>query len=130
MLLSFSRIKNLSKCEDCPTWKKAIYYIADRLNADQFVDPVKVKRAMDRLLSKYQMSRCKLSGNHVGIYGEREFVPTEYFGQGSTVEFEGKTFRGPIEADKYLRHVYVDYMQLPPAEKQVSNHHVLEVIFT
>ncbi|MCM1177557.1 MAG: LicD family protein [Clostridium sp.] len=39
------------------------------------------------------------------------------------VEFEGLKVKCFKEYDKYLRLEYGDYMQLPPKEQQISNHH-------
>ena len=38
------------------------------------------------------------------------------------VEFEGKHYKAPMGYDEYLKAFYNNYMQLPPAEKQVSSH--------
>ena len=59
---------------------------------------------------------------HEGAYGEREIVPKAWFGEGISAEFEGQSVRIPREYDRYLKHLYGDYMELPPEEKQVSNH--------
>ncbi len=36
-------------------------------------------------------------------------------------EFEGRPCKVPAQADPYLRDIYGDYMQIPPADKQVRN---------
>ena len=36
----------------------------------------------------------------------------------STIEFEGKRFSAPANADAYLTDLYKNYMQIPPKEKQ------------
>ena len=59
---------------------------------------------------------------HEGAYGEREIVPKAWFGEGISAEFEGQSVRIPREYDRYLKHLYGDYMKLPPEEKRVSNH--------
>jgi len=48
-------------------------------------------------------------------------LPSEYIGSGIPMEFEGKSYIVPSKPDAYLRHVYGDYMQLPPKEKQVGH---------
>ena len=129
MLLGFSRIQNMPITENCPVWKKVIFALAYFFSADKYVDSVKAKQAMDRELEKYPISACTLAGNHVGVYHEKEFVPREYFGQGCEVEFEGRKHIAPAEPDKYLKNIYGDYMHLPPEEKRVSDHHVIEIHF-
>ena len=37
------------------------------------------------------------------------------------VDFEGRKSFVPHEADRYLRAIYGDYMQIPPVEKQERN---------
>jgi len=37
----------------------------------------------------------------------------------STIQFEGKTFSSPANADAYLSDLYKNYMEIPPVEKRV-----------
>jgi lipopolysaccharide cholinephosphotransferase len=37
------------------------------------------------------------------------------------IDFAGRTCFVPKAADRYLREIYGDYMQLPPVEKQERN---------
>ena len=37
------------------------------------------------------------------------------------IEFEGKTFLGPTNPDRYLTSIYGDYMQIPPKEKRITH---------
>lgn len=48
-------------------------------------------------------------------------MPFDYISDGVEVEFEGKYYRVPSNYDAYLKHVYGDYMQLPPVEKRVGH---------
>jgi len=41
------------------------------------------------------------------------------------VTFEGKTFLGPADPDRYLTSIYGDYMKVPPEEKRVT--HIIHV---
>lgn len=48
-------------------------------------------------------------------------MPVSYIGEGTLLEFEGKKYVVPSQYDAYLKHVYGDYMKLPPKEKQVGH---------
>lgn len=70
-----------------------------------------------------------LMANHGGAWGKKEIIPTSWYGDGTTVTFEGMRLRAPAEYDKWLTQVYGDYMQLPPVEKRVGHHYVDVVDF-
>lgn len=61
---------------------------------------------------------CNMFGN----WGEREIAAREWFGEPKFYKFENLSIFGPADADKYLKAMYGDYMQLPPIEKQQSHH--------
>lgn len=69
----------------------------------------------------YVMKKTKRVGNFVGTTvmcsDKSNFKDTV------EVEFEGKKYPAPVGYDKYLTDFYGNYMQLPPVEKRVSNHH-------
>ena len=65
----------------------------------------------DRLVS-YTSSR----------YGLESYNP-KWFQDSLEVPFADTRIRIPIGYDEYLRYVYGDYMQLPPEEKRVPDHH-------
>ena len=65
--------------------------------------------------------------NHCGAWGKKEIVPSEWYGEGCELEFEGLTVRAPRDHHRWLTQVYGDYMQLPPVEKRVG-HHYCDVI--
>ena len=48
--------------------------------------------------------------NICGSYGQREFIPKNWLGNPKYLEFEGYDFPVPQEWDKYLTHMYGDYM--------------------
>jgi lipopolysaccharide cholinephosphotransferase len=54
--------------------------------------------------------------------GEREILEREWFKESIDLEFEGRKYKAPIGADQYMRRLFGDYMQLPPADKRVSHH--------
>lgn len=69
----------------------------------------------------------KFLANYNSLWGEKETVPKEWFGEGVTLEFEGIKVICPTEYEKWLTNVYGDYMKLPPEEKRVT-HHNTEII--
>lgn len=56
-----------------------------------------------------------------GAYGERETVPSYYWGTPKLYDFEDTKLYGIEQYDLYLKHDYGDYMQLPPEEKRKTH---------
>lgn len=56
------------------------------------------------------------------IYGKKEIIPREVFGNTIEIEFEGEKFPAPIGYDSYLRSLYGSYEKDPPIEKQKTHH--------
>ena len=52
------------------------------------------------------------------IYGKKDFIPSEYYGKPKRYQFEGIELYGVENSDGYLKHLYGDYMQLPPEDKR------------
>ena len=55
--------------------------------------------------------------NTYGIYGIKEIVPKEYFGNPTLMSFESTSFWGVEKAHDYLTSIYGDYMKMPSKEK-------------
>ncbi len=75
-----------------------------------------------QLLSKYQYNGSKMVCNYFGAYGIRETVPKAFLSERCLVEFEGRRYYTTKNYDDFLKIIYGDYMQLPPAEKRVAKH--------
>jgi len=75
------------------------------------------------------VKKSSLYANYCSAWAKKEIMPTEWFGDGVFLQFEGIRARVPKEYHKWLTQVYGDYMQLPPKEKRVS-HHYADVIDT
>lgn len=68
----------------------------------------------------------KETKNIANIYGYKkywkEIMPKEYIGKPILWKFENEIFYIPEQWDKYLTHLYGDYMELPPLEEQKPKH--------
>ena len=53
---------------------------------------------------------------------EKEIFKKEWFSDYVLMPFEDTEVRVPVGYDEYLRHVYGDYMKLPPVEKRTTRH--------
>lgn len=56
-----------------------------------------------------------------GLYGSGERMLRKEYENFVPVSFEGEEFNAPSCWDSYLRGIYGDYMQLPPAEKRMTH---------
>lgn len=79
-------------------------------------------RKMDKLSHLYDFDKAKNVQVYTGSYHEREIFPKAWLGQGKEFPFEDTTVLLPEEYDKYLRHFFGDYMQLPPVEQRIEKH--------
>ena len=53
---------------------------------------------------------------------ETRVLKKEWFSRTVQVEFEGKKYPAPIGYDMILKHIYGEYMILPPEEKRITHH--------
>lgn len=79
-----------------------------------------VARALDAVARAGAFESSKEGG--VIVWGYQERVPVTAYGDPLPVLFEGRTYCGPRDPDMVLRTLYGDYLQLPPADQQVTNH--------
>lgn len=80
----------------------------------------------DKLMSSYQKDTT-MTANLCGAWGEREIVPTEWYGEGTTLAFEHLKVKVPVKYHQWLTQVYGDYMELPPVEKRIARHNPVEI---
>lgn len=84
--------------------------------------PISRQRILDK--EEQILEKCdsaKTLSNVFGRWGEREFIPVEWYGENTHYSFEGRMFRGINNYDYYLTKLYGDYMQLPPEPQRVAH---------
>lgn len=88
-----------------------------------FHDINKVIKYREKMIKKFS------SGRYVFVYGEGydKIVPSEWYGNGTDIMFEGIMFKAPSKYRKLLEAQYGDYMKLPPVEERIP-HHYCDVI--
>jgi lipopolysaccharide cholinephosphotransferase len=63
-----------------------------------------------------------------GPYGHRlQSFPSNWFGTGTSHNFEGLTVVGPASWDRYLAQLYGDYMTPPAVSDRLSHHETTEI---
>ncbi len=73
--------------------------------------------------SKGDVGKYNCYANYFGAWGLKEVMPKTVFGKPTLYAFENIKLYGAEQYDAYLRHLYNDYMQLPP-ENQRHVHQV------
>ena len=78
-------------------------------------------------LIKYISGKYKKKGNNIknthvfnwaGAYGYKELIPKTLLGKPTLYKFEDIQLYGPENYEKYLKHFYNNYMQLPSVESR------------
>lgn len=100
-------------------WYEKILIKIARTNCfKKFINPIKEKDKIDKLLKKYDFDNSVYSGTIMGTYKTREIVETRLFGKPTLYSFENTNIYGPEKYDEYLAHMYGDYMKIPSKESQ------------
>ena len=87
--------------------------------------PVKFSKligSIEKEIKKSDYDSSEFAGSYGGSYRTREFMEKDLYSGYIEMDFEGHKFFGLKNYDKYLRHVYGDYMKLPQPEERVAHH--------
>lgn len=98
----------------CIKWKNSLKKIARKICP---ISPKSFHKYSEKLLEKLTTGRCW--GNVYGAWGKKEIVPIEWYGGNIRYQFENMHLCGLREYNKYLTHLYGNYMQLPPKDKRI-----------
>ncbi|MBR5767082.1 MAG: LicD family protein [Clostridia bacterium] len=102
--------------------KKNLALAAARLTPPYINGAKRIALKIDGACRKKPFESCRIVGNLVGAWGEREFVPAEFFGKPVLLDFEDIKICCPADYDGYLTSLYRDWRTPPPPEKQITHH--------
>lgn len=82
------------------------------------------KNYYTKKMIKHSKKYVNKETKRVGNFSQLEYVvgDKKIFDSFIELPFENKKYPAPIGYDEWLKAFYGDYMQLPPKEKQISNH--------
>ena len=77
---------------------------------------------LDNLCKERGLYEYKYGGNLLGAWGFKEVMESSIIGIPKLYDFEDTVIYGVEKYNEYLSHLYGDWRQLPPKEKQISHH--------
>lgn len=86
-----------------------------------------VYKKADKTAKHYNGSDGSCVMPFMSAYGTREIFPKSFYENTKDTLFEGHMLKIPTEYDRILRQIYGDYLQLPPEDKRVSRHRIVEL---
>lgn len=81
-----------------------------------------IKKKIEEKAHNYSFDQSDFVCSIGGAYNEKEIYLKKFFETAVQVKFEGYLLNAPVGYHEFLTQMYGDYMQMPPKEKQVSNH--------
>lgn len=109
--------------------KKWISYVPFRVLSGVFSKEHLISMFMKQVGQLNEITTYEYMTPQGAITFGKFFIPSECFESFEHHVFEDDLFSVPTEYDKYLRHGYGNYMQLPPAEKRYIGHSIIELDF-
>lgn len=94
-----------------------------------FFTKEKCKNKLEKIYHKYDHKNNYNLVNYGGVYINKEICDSNIFDNLIDLEFEKSNFYVSKYYDKYLSNIYGDYMKLPPKEKQIPHHGIIEIKF-
>ena len=117
----FEEVVNLNKKR--PWYENAAIKFAQISRIEKLLNPVKIGDRFHKLLKTNDYNTCEYIATFMGAKKMGEIMPKRYVGEGKPCQFEDMVVNGPDDYDPYLKHIYGDYMTLPP-ESDRNRHNV------
>ena len=82
-----------------------------------------------KIAKEYNYSNSKIAGNIIWGSFPKSIFPKRYYENKITTIFEGNRYKIVKEYDSYLKHMYGDYMKLPPeSERETHNFKAYKIL--
>lgn len=96
---------------------RLIFFLISRLTP-----PKLLIQKLEHFVHTIDADTSQYCGNIFSTYRENEVIEKIVYNSFVDTYFEGKKFRCIEQQEKYLSHLYGDYMKLPPKDKQRTHH--------
>ncbi len=83
---------------------------------------IRLHKKLERLMTKEKGDEACYLCNYLGAYNWIDIIPISYYGEPKLYDFEDIQLYGPAQIEKYLTHLYGNYLELPPVEKRINKH--------
>ena len=90
------------------------------------VNPMRLKKNMDRLMARQNDKGSKLLGTYLGAYRKKEMLPADIWGKGKLYHFENLQVIGPEKIDEYIHDLYGTFKIYSDSEIQSSRHYSIK----
>ncbi|MCR5256227.1 MAG: LicD family protein [Acetatifactor sp.] len=119
-----SLIINHCKTDSADSFFRNVYWhFSKKLNLNN------LHKILEHLMLKKQNQVTGHIANFLGAWGTKEIMRKECLGTPTLYKFEDGLFYGPERIEEYLKHLYNDYMILPPINKRTNTHDYYYVDF-
>lgn len=96
----------------------------------RLVSKASAKRRMHRLMIRFSGRETERVLAVGGAYDfRRDMLKRKWLSDRTAHAFEDREFYCPAELDAYLRHMYGDFMSLPPIEDRTNKHTIVDLQF-
>lgn len=126
------RIYRLLNAEVCSLrkgrdWYKNMVVLGMQILPRFITNPQSLIRKIDRGSKKISFYESKYVANFVGDGGKREIIERSLFGVPKEYQFEKMKVFGPEKMDEFLTCIYGNWRELPPLDKQITNHDFIKI---
>lgn len=101
--------------------------VLSRLIPPFIVDDHDLVIRVDKTAASFGYEKSKYVANLMGAYRKKEIMEKDIFGVPTEYQFENIVVFGVEHYNEFLTHIYGNWKQIPPKEKQNSTHEYVEI---